>query len=470
MPAELPPRPPAKPPGGWPAWLVTWVAILGSSLVGVIVLATLSLAGERTALEGALTDHLGAVAGAADGALHEMPIETIVALHGEKSSAQLAARIDDLATHGGLRGLALVGPGNVILGHAGLWVPLAAEQDLVALAQRGAMTTGPLYHDDAGELYQTAYRPLTGHPGWVVAVEGSASTLGAVDTLRRTELIAGIAVVGIASLVSFAVAFGLSSPIRKLGRELSAARPGTPPAALGDYGFREVRQVSGAARELLAAIVARDAELTAVHRHEVEQLTRMAAGLAHEVGNPLNAISLSVERLAVLEDASRRATVVTRVREQLAELEGIVNRLRDLTQPLRPRVEHVDLGLLVDGIAAPVSVVREGNAVLSTDPVLVGQIVRNLLLNAGQAGARQVHVTIAANPPCVDVTDDGPGLEAEDTERIFDWFHTSRAAGSGLGLPVSRRIAEALGGTLELLSPRPACFRLLLPKEAPCSP
>lgn len=460
---------PSRPPRGWPAWLVMWAAILGSSLVGVVVLATLSLEGERAALESALTDHLGSVAGAADGALHGIPIETIVALNGEKSTAELAQRIDDLATHGGLRGLALIGPDDDILGHGGRWVPLAAERDLLAAARAGSVTPGPLYHDADGELYQTAYRPLTGHPGWVVAVEGSASTLGAVDTLRNTQMVAGIAVVAIASLVSSGLAFGLSRPIRMLGAELSAARPGSPPEALGDYGFREVRQVSAAARGLLAAIVARDAELTAAHRHELEQLTRMAAGLAHEVGNPLNAISLSVERLAILDDAARRAAVVARVRDQLGELEGIVNRLRDLTQPLRPQVEPVDLGRLVDGVGAPVPVRREGSVIVQTDPILVAQIVRNLLLNAGQAGAREVHVVIGADPPVIDVTDDGPGLDPSDVERIFDWFHTSRAAGSGLGLPVSRRIAEALGGTLELVTARPASFRLHLPGPT-CSP
>lgn len=454
--------------GGWPAWAVTWAALLGSSLVGLLLLGTLSLEAERAALEAALADHLRNVAGATDGALHELPVEALVALNGARSRAQLQERIDDLASHGGLRGLALIGPDGTVLGHGGRWVPLAAELDLVAVARSGAPETGPLYRDAAGELYQTAYLPLTGHPGWVVAVEGSAATLGAVDTLRTRQLLAGGAVLLLASAVSAALALAITRPIRRLGRQLAAVRPGAPPSALSELGLRELRQVSAAARGLLTAILARDAELRDAHRRELDQLTRMAAGLAHEVGNPLNAISLSVERLATLESPARRAAVVERVRAQLGELEAIVERLRDITRPLQPEPREVALGALVDGVEAPLRVAREGDASLRTDPVLVAQILRNLLLNAAAAGARTARVRISRDPVRITVEDDGPGLDPADSERIFQWFHTTRATGSGLGLPVSRRIAEALGGTLELVEARPAVFRLELPPETPC--
>ncbi len=452
-----------NPPRGWPAWLVTWAAILGSSLAGAAVLSALSLAGERVALETALDDHLAAVAGTADGALHQLPIETLVALGGELSGSELTEAIDNLAIHGNLRGLALLGPDGVVLGHGGVWLPLAAERDLIDRARAGSVVTGPLY-EDGGQLYLTAYSPLTSHPGWVVAVEGSAATLGAIDTLRETQAYAMAAVVLVATLVSVALAAVLSRPIARLGAELAQAQPGTPPDALGDYGFREVRQVATAARGLLGAIRTRDAELQEAHRREVEQLTRMAAGLAHEVGNPLNAIALSVERLAVLEDPVRRGVVVTRIRGQLAELEGIVDRLRDLTRPLAPQLEPVDLGVIIDGVEV-LTTLRSGRANVVTDPVLVGQVLRNLLLNASQAGARQAQVTVEPHGAVVriDICDDGPGLSDEQVPQVFDWFHTTRATGSGLGLPVCRRIAEALGGSIELISARPACFRLTLP-------
>jgi signal transduction histidine kinase len=114
--------------------------------------------------------------------------------------------------------------------------------------------------------------------------------------------------------------------------------------------------------------------------------------------------------------------------------------------------------------------VGEGGIELRTDAVMLTEIVRNLLLNARQAGASRaaVSVTRAGGGVDIAVDDDGPGIPLEDVSLLFEWFHTTRSQGTGLGLPVSRRLAEALGGTLELVMPRPATFRVHLP-EVPAS-
>lgn len=462
-------------PRGLSAWAAVWLSILVATLLAVVVLARLSAEGARTAVESALTDHLAAQAGEADGALHELPIEILLAMGGERSAAELRAQVDNLAEHGGLRGLALMGPDGQVVGHGGRWVPSAAEKDLIARAAAGSVMPGPLYHDREGELYQTAYRPLTGHPGWVVAVEGSAATLGAVDDLERTQWAAGAVVVVLAGVIGAVLATLVSRPLQRLSTELSAARPGSPPSTVGDYGFREVRRVSNAARGLLGAIRTRDTALQAAHRREIDQLTRMAAEIAHEVGNPLNAIGLSVERLGVLEDPARRLTALERVRGQLAELEAIVERLRDVTRPLIPHLGVVDLGAAIDTLAAemdPLVVAREGGATVESDRGMVLQILRNLLLNAHQCGARHAAVTLTnvGDTTEIRVTDDGPGVPESEVADMFGWFHTTRATGSGLGLPVSRRTAEALGGTLVLERPSPATFRLTLPRRAGAVP
>jgi signal transduction histidine kinase len=121
--------------------------------------------------------------------------------------------------------------------------------------------------------------------------------------------------------------------------------------------------VSRAARELLAAILTRDDELHEVHRREVEQLTRMAAEIAHEVGNPLNALTLTIETLAHLDDPVERRTVLARIRHQLAALEQIVERLRNLTAPLRPEWSATSVDEILDGIAIEITgfeIVRRG--------------------------------------------------------------------------------------------------------------
>jgi signal transduction histidine kinase len=324
---------------------------------------------------------------------------------------------------------------------------------------------GPLYRADDGALYLTAYAPLPGRPGWVVAVEGSA-TLGAVDALARRQAWASGAVLAGVAVLGAALAAAVTRPLRRLANELGAVVPGDPPERVVAAGPREVGQVASAARRLLVAIRERDGRVDAAHREKVGQLTRVAAEIAHEVRNPLNAMSLSIDRLARLEDPARRAELGARLRAQVDELERIVARLVDLTRPLEVVVGPVELDGLLRGLsdAAEVDLVVRGDAgvVVSSDPTLLREIVRNLLLNAAQAGARTVRVEVRAGPPVtVEVEDDGAGVS--DPDHLFDWFHTTRARGSGLGLPTSRRKAEALGGSLELASARPARFVVALP-------
>ena len=101
---------------------------------------------------------------------------------------------------------------------------------------------------------------------------------------------------------------------------------------------------------------------------------------------------------------------------------------------------------------------------LRADPELLGQVLRNLFRNAAEAGA--THIVADVLPDGVRVEDDGSGVSEVDAAHVFTWFHTSRAQGTGLGLPQSRRICEALGGDLRLERARPATFRILLPVES----
>jgi signal transduction histidine kinase len=145
--------------------------------------------------------------------------------------------------------------------------------------------------------------------------------------------------------------------------------------------------------------------------------------------------------------------------------------LVDLTRPLTPQPTELDLVSLARRIAleADVDVAIEAPdvAAVRSDATMIAEVLRNLLLNAAQAGADRVVVQVQASDEgwWLDVCDNGPGVE--DVKPIFSWFHTTRAAGSGLGLPVSRRIAVALGGNLTLVAAQPATFRLeLVPCQA----
>jgi two-component system, NtrC family, sensor kinase len=316
-----------------------------ASLLAVLILGWLSSRSAEEALATALADHVAAQAGLAAAVVGEMPLDTLSIMGDGRASARMEQRLEELALAGELHDLAVFEPGGKQLsGARGVDLMAArAEQDLIARAAQGEQLTGTLYRGREGVLYLTGYVPVKGHPGWVVAVEGSGAVLGAVDRLERLNLLVGAVVVLVAGLFGAGLAQLVVRPIQRLDQDLRSVSPGDPPERIQTTGPREVRGAAMAVRGLLGAIVERDAEIEEAHQREVEQVRRMAAEIAHEVRNPLNALGLSAQSLAVIRDDAHRQRLVTRITNQVEQLEAIVQRLVDVTRPLVAEYAPVNL-------------------------------------------------------------------------------------------------------------------------------
>lgn len=216
-----------------------------------------------------------------------------------------------------------------------------------------------------------------------------------------------------------------------------------------------------------------------------------AADLAHELKNPLAAIRAAAEALD--RDTAlppHRARRLARVLAGSSErLDTLVSRFLELARAeaglAHTAREAVDLELLCRNVAAALEPGLDGVA-LSVDapgPVVVQAVaerletlVRNLVENAAQhagqgSGSPEVRLILRAgrHRATLRVCDSGPGVAEADSDRVFDRFFSRRAGGTGLGLALSRAIAEAHGGTLTVdRGPLPgACFVLRLPLAAP---
>jgi len=248
----------------------------------------------------------------------------------------------------------------------------------------------------------------------------------------------------------------------------------------GDPLERAALSVSAVLRRL------RDAERAALRAEQLAWVGQMAAGIAHEVRNPLMSIKLLVQAAA-----DRPGGVAFRARdlqvldEEIVRLEQIVSGFLDFARPPRPDARPVDVAALIAGTAAGVRARAElqgvdlavrtppGIVVASVDPNQLRQVVYNLLFNAldAQPGGGRVDVVLAAQPGAgggellLEVADAGPGLPADLGDRIFEPFVSSKEAGMGLGLSICRRIVESHGGTLRAAD-RPgggAVFAVRLP-------
>jgi signal transduction histidine kinase len=222
-------------------------------------------------------------------------------------------------------------------------------------------------------------------------------------------------------------------------------------------------------------------EAAETQRLQAEFRAHLASMVAHELRNPLAGVRGFVDVLAT-EGAnlteSERVEYLAIVASQTASLEGIVEDLLVAVQDENDRlsVDEVlfDAVPLIErvvqefgpGSSESVSIDAPVSAVAVGDPQRVAQIVRNLLSNAKKYGGRRIDVKCSAEPSTVRiaVSDDGGGIAHEDVARMFERFEgTARGAGGyGLGLPISRQLAQAMGGDLVYESGSGATFVLTL--------
>jgi two-component system, NtrC family, sensor kinase len=206
------------------------------------------------------------------------------------------------------------------------------------------------------------------------------------------------------------------------------------------------------------------AELVAADR--LATIGKLAAGVAHEVGNPLSGILgyLTVLRMRAEGNAST-LEVVDRIEEEVKRIDGIVRGLLEMGRPSRGKAQPIDVKPLLVGCVQMVTAMRENANVkihlecpestwLRAEPGPLAQVLVNLLLNACQAvggsGHVWVRVSVDSGAAVIEVEDDGPGIPAEVLPKLFTPFFTTKAPGqgTGLGLAVSRHLLGQFDGLL----------------------
>jgi two-component system sensor kinase FixL len=254
---------------------------------------------------------------------------------------------------------------------------------------------------------------------------------------------------------------------------------------------RLVAEIEDRSEQLRAQEELRQQRERLAHVSRVSTLGEMAAGIAHEVNQPLTAIANYAQACARMVQSEQAVgpdvlEVLSHIRDESLRGGQIIHRLRDLARQRESRRRQCDLNAIVRDVATLAHAdARHQNVELRTefheqledvivDAVQIQQVVLNLVRNAIEAmegiDSRQCRVVIRTKQgdgPQVEVSveDNGPGVPQQDGPEIYRAFHTTKKSGMGMGLSISKSIVTSHRGTLEHAN-RPgggAVFRFTLP-------
>ncbi len=237
-------------------------------------------------------------------------------------------------------------------------------------------------------------------------------------------------------------------------------------------------------------LVQRNARLEERRRldEELASLGTLAANLAHEIRNPLNALSLNLEMLQ--EDLTRSAVeseTARLARHEVDRLSQLVNDFLVYARPRPPALAACDAAALLEDVARLLQPVAERAGValrvdaeslaMQVDRGQMTQVLVNLALNAVQAmeesPLRELELAARGQSgmAVLEVSDTGPGIPDEELGRVREAFYSTRRGGTGLGLAIADRVVAGHGGSLELLN-RPGSgltARVSVPMDAAAS-
>ena len=285
--------------------------------------------------------------------------------------------------------------------------------------------------------------PLAG----IVAVRYLFPVIG----YREAVILAGLGVVAMTAVLAYVLTRILLRPITGLVRRAEGARRGEPGALtpLEHYGTVEMKALGQAMLGMGRVLQGREAVLRSYADH-----------VTHELKSPLTAIRGAAELLEA-EDLPppERARLVARIEEAADRMTGLLDAQRALARAQEPlaegkcRVSELVAGLRQGAPGVEITVEGDAPVPLACDGLRV--VLEHLVGNAASHGAARV--TIRSARGVLEISDDGPGVTAGNRDRIFDPFFTTQRdrGGTGMGLPIVRRMLQAHGGDIALAETGP---------------
>jgi signal transduction histidine kinase len=294
-----------------------------------------------------------------------------------------------------------------------------------------------------------------------------------VDELDRGVHLAALFFILLGSGMGLSMAERIADPVRRLTRATRRIASGDFDARIAVKSADELRRLVDAFNSMAGELKAQRAQLERTHR--LEAWAEMARQVAHEIKNPLTPIQLSAEHLRrVHADRGQPMgpvleSCVTSILGQVRLLRQISSEFSNFASSPIARPAAVDLPELVAEVVDPYRTGLEGRIRLDNqvrgplpfvfvDRTLIGRALANIVENALHAmparGALTLTAAVHGGAVVVRIRDTGAGMDEESLARVFEPYFSTKATGTGLGLPIARRNVELSGGRIEVESAR----------------
>lgn len=369
---------------------------------------------------------------------------------------------------------------GALVSAAGEVAQAARYQALIERAQlQTKEASGVIYITDRREdSVNATAMPLTAPDGSVLAVVVVAnSRRGFVELQQHIRAIAyGVAGAGIllAIAASLWITSRISRPIEQLAAAASEVAAGNWHTQVEVASHDEVGALAESFNHMTQQLLEQRERL--VQSERVAAWRELARRLAHELKNPLFPLQLTVENLtrarslpaAEFDEIFHEST--TTLTAEIANLKKIIGRFSDFSKMPKPQLEATDIAEIVRKVASlyepalaqhqpPIALqcdLRDVRLPVTADPELLHRAISNLVLNAMDAMPNGGMLTLTAERKddvvAIRICDTGTGMTAEECERLFTPYYTTKQHGTGLGLAIVQSIVSDHGGTIRVES------------------
>jgi two-component system NtrC family sensor kinase len=408
--------------------------------------------------------------------------------------AEVQRVLESHVSRGGIEGLTVFDTNRTLVASAGD-APRRADGASLSTStnERAELVRSPGSHARVFEIATAA-----GEATLVAHVRADEGSDGGAPLVRLVALYMTIFALALLTFAYFVLTRLIVKPVDALVRAADRVASGSRALIIPNAGARELAQLGESVQAMTSKLVADEADM----RTKVEQLTRtterlrdaqsqvarserlasvgrLAAGVAHEVGNPIAAI-MGMEDLLLEGDLpeSTQRDFLMRMKRETERINTVVRDLLDFARPEQeskagdPPSLPADVASVVSDVVALVKPQKDfreitvktefasdgaASSAVRLPPARLTQVVLNVVLNAGFAIAKSkregnvvIRVRVLGAVVRIEIEDDGPGVPSELRDRIFEPFMTTKdvGEGTGLGLSVCRGLVEAAGGSI----------------------